>query len=190
MLGFGINSSSLAISLPEAKVACARVLFEQLAQKSGPRTLEVVTPQQIRGHAEHFRASNAIWKFLTGPIDLLLRYTDGRATWVNFPVPEVWGSFWNSMSAVFDLMHYEPQRRKIFHGILVRVLTPDQRLSIHLDRISPRFIPARFVWVSVDATIELLGCLSWGRRAFFRTPTTLALPHFRPPVTGDPIIGE
>ena len=98
-----------------------------------------------------------MWEFLTGPIDRLRQYTEERATLVNFPIPEVWGSFRNSTSIVFDLMPPEPQWRKIFQGSLVRLLTPDQRLSILLGRISPRFTHGRFVWASVDATVEFLG---------------------------------
>ena len=190
MLGFDINSSTLEISLPVAKVAGDRVLFEQLVDRRGSRALEVVMLQRVRGHIEHFRASNAIWKFLTGPIDLVLRYTDEQATWVNCPVPEVWDSFWNGMDTVFDLTHSEYQWRGIFHGDLIRLLTPGQRLSVRMGRISPRFIPDRFAWVSVDATLDLMGGLSWGAREFFRTPASRALPHFRAPVTGGPIIGE
>ena len=88
--------------------------------------LEVVVLQQVRGNVEHFLASNAMWKFLTGPIDLLLRYTDEQAIWANCPVPEVWASFWNSMSLVFDILQSESRRREIFRGHLVRLLTlPD-----------------------------------------------------------------
>ena len=190
MLGFDINSSTLKISLPDAKVAGDRALFEQLVDRRGSRALEVVIPQRVRGHIEHFRASNAICKFPTGPIDLMLRYTDEQAACVNCPVPEVWDSFRNGMSAVFDLMRSESQWREIFHGNLIRLLTPGQRLSVRLGRISPRFIPGRFAWVSVAATWELMGGVSRGGREFFRTPTSRALPHFRPPVTGGPIIGE
>ena len=48
MLGFDIDSESQRITLPEAKVAGGRVLFDQLGEKAGPRALEVVTHQQIR----------------------------------------------------------------------------------------------------------------------------------------------
>ena len=190
MLGFDIDSSTLSISLPDVKVAGARVLFEQLAEKTGPHVLEVVTLQQIRGHVEHFKSTNSMWKFLTGPIDLLLRYTDERAVWVNCPVPEIWQSFWNSLSLIFDTLPCESRWKNLFRGSLMRLLTPDQRLSIRLDRVSPRFLPDNFVWVSVDATLELLGGLSWGDGEFFRCPTNAALPHFRPPVIGEPIISE
>ena len=41
--------------------------------------------------------------------------------------------------------------------------SPRTNGSVHLDRTSPRFTPGRFVWVSVDATLELLGGLVLGR---------------------------
>ena len=190
MLGFNLNSHTLEISLPDVKVAGDRVLFQQLADGIGSHALEVVTLQQIRGHIEHFKAPNAMWRFLTGPIDLLLRYTDEMSVWANCPIPEVWQSFWNSLSLIFDVLPSESRWKDMFRGNLIRLLTPEQRLSIRLDRTSPQFIPDRFVWVSVGATLEVLGGLSWGDREFFRCSTDAVLPHFRPPVIGDPIISE
>ena len=89
VLGFGIDSESLRITLPEAKIAGDLVLFDQL-EKNGALALEVVTIQQIRGHIEHFRASNAIWEFLTGPIDFPpLHRRESHV--VEFPCPRVAG---------------------------------------------------------------------------------------------------
>ena len=87
MLGFNVDSSTLSISLPDVKVAGARALFEQLAEKTGSHVLEVVTLHQIRGHVEHFKSANSMCKFSTGPIDLLLRYTDERAVGGELPSP-------------------------------------------------------------------------------------------------------
>lgn len=70
------------------------------------------------------------------------------------------------------------------------LLTPEQRLPARLERIAPRFAPGRFVWVSVGATLTVLGGLSWGAREFLRIPAEAVLPHFRPPVSGDWSIGE
>ena len=93
MLGFDIDSHMLTISLPEAKIAGARVLFGKLYESQGSRALEVVTLQQVRWHIEHFKPSNAIWNYLTGPVDLLLRYTNECSTRVNSPTPEAWVAF-------------------------------------------------------------------------------------------------
>ena len=185
MVGFEIDSSSPQITLPVEKVAGGRILFDQLEEKIGSRALEVAALHQIRGHIEQIRASNACWKFLTGPNDLLLQYTNERATRANFPAPEVWGSFRNSLSIVFNLMQSESKWRKIYQGSLLRLLTAGQRLPIRLGRISPRFMPDRFVWASVGATLEVL----WSRE-FPRTPTNDAIPHFRSPAGGDSLIGE
>ena len=174
MISFDINSQLMRITLPEAKIAGARVLFYQLRDKAGSRALEVVTSQQVRGHIVHFRDANAMWEFLTGPIDLLLRYTDEQANWVNFPDPEVWDSFWNSLSAVFGIMESEHQWRKIFQGNLLRLLSPEQRLSVHVDRGSSRFSLDRSIWESVDATLEIVGGSSCGGREFFGPPLSLS----------------
>ena len=136
MVGFDTDSELMRITLPETKIAGARVLFGQLRDKVGSRALEVVTLQKIRGHIEQVRASNAIWKFPTGPIDLLLRYTDEQENWVNFPVSEVWTSFRNSLSAVFDIMESEHQRCKISQCILLRLLSHEQRLLVKIEAFS------------------------------------------------------
>ena len=107
MLGFEIDSRSPRITPPEAKIDGARVLFDQLEERGESRVLDVVILQEIRGHIEHFRASNALWNFLTGPIDLLLRYTDEKATWEISPIPEVWGPSRNSLSVIFDIAQSE-----------------------------------------------------------------------------------
>ena len=87
-------------------------------------------------------------------------------------------------------MKSDHQRRKAPHGSLLRMLTHEQRLPIRMGRISHLFAPGRFVWVSADATPEVLGRLSRGCREFFRIPTGASIPYFRSPVNGDPLIGE
>lgn len=126
MMGFEIDSKSLCISLPEAKIAGARVLSDQLGEreKNGTRALVVSTLHQIRGNIGHFRASNITWEFPTGPIDLLLRYTDEKATWANRPTPEVWDSFRSRLSLIFYTMQSESQRGSLSQGSLLRFPTP------------------------------------------------------------------
>ena len=102
MLGFDIDARSLTISLTEAKIAGARVLFDNLNESKWSSAIEVVTLQKARGHFEHFKAPNAIWTFPTGPIELPLRYTEKQSIRVNFPVPEACVAFWGGLSAVSD----------------------------------------------------------------------------------------
>ena len=137
MLGFDINSASLSITWPEVEISGARVLFDRLSEHQGSRSLEAVTLQQVRCHIEHFRSPNAMWTSITGPIGRFLRYTDERAIWVNCPVPEVWVSFWGGLPIVFHMMQSGQQRRQMFQGRLVRLLTPDQRLSAQLAAYPP-----------------------------------------------------
>ena len=56
-----------------------RILVGELYEQFDTMVLAVRTLQQVRGHVEHFRAPNAMWEILTGPIDLIHRYTDGNA---------------------------------------------------------------------------------------------------------------
>ena len=56
----------------------------------GPHALEAAPrprppPPQIRGRIEDFRASKALRRYVTGPIDLFLLYTDERAIWTSCP---------------------------------------------------------------------------------------------------------
>ena len=162
ILGFDIDSASLTITLPDAKIAVVRVLFDRPGERQGSHSLEVVTLQKVRGEIDHFRAASAMWKFLTAPIDLLLQYTDGRVVWVNCRVPEVWVAFWNSLSTLVDLMKSEQQWRHLFRGSLVRLLIPEQRLSVHLGRVSSRFLPDQFGRASVGETLEVAGAYHWG----------------------------
>ena len=59
-LGFEIDSESIPITFPEAKIASDRVLFDHLEENNGSRALEVATLQKIRGHVELFRESNVM----------------------------------------------------------------------------------------------------------------------------------
>ena len=100
-------------------------------------------------------------------IGLLLRYTDEQATWANCPAPEVRIAFRNIPSLIFGQMQSEHRRRQMFQGDLIRLLAPELRLSVHLNRASSRFSPVDFVWVSVGATLEVLGRFSLrGSRIF------------------------
>ena len=49
---------------------------------------------------------------------------------------------------------------------LIRLLTAEPRRSVQLNHTSDRFAPDVFIWVSVDATMQTLGGLSWGDRDF------------------------
>ena len=71
----------------------ARILIDQLQEKDYSRAIEVNTPQQVRGHIEHFIASNSMWRQVTGSNDTLPRYNDECAIWLNLPVLGVWQSF-------------------------------------------------------------------------------------------------
>lgn len=175
MLCFEINSESPHIALPDEKIAGGRVRFDYIEENQRLHALEVVPTQQVRCQIEQFRPSGAIWKYIAWPIDLLLQYTDGRAIWDNCPVPEVWGTFRNSLSIAFNLAQSEQQWRQISQCSSIRLITPEQRLSVHLDRVSPRFMPGRFVWASVDAALEVLGGLCW---AVVSSPTPRsAMPY-------------
>ena len=189
MPGFDIESEFLAITLPEAKVAGAWALFDGLRRKDGSRAVEISKLQQARGHIEHFRSSNASWGFLTGPIDTLLRYPDENAAWVNFPSLELRTAFWGSLAVLFDIMDSGDRWRSAFNGSLIRLLTPEQRMTAKTDRISSRPPDDCFVWLSVDATLTTTGGFSWGSRVF-RATASSDLPEFRPGCAKEFLIGE
>ena len=101
MMGFTIDSKSLMIRPPGAKIAGARVLFDELQAKAYCKDMEVNAIQQIRERLWNFRTSNSTWGLLTGPIDSMLRYTDECAILVDFPESEVRLNFCDSMSFIF-----------------------------------------------------------------------------------------
>ena len=143
-----------------------RVLFEQLQLLYPPRATELQTIQKLRGHMGHFRSSNSMWKMLIGHAGLLLQYTDGNPQWINCQVNEARAEFWNSLQIGFTLMQSEQQWRQCFRGSLIRLLPPEQRLSFHLYRISSHRPSGNFVRLSADATLHLVGGISWGDREF------------------------
>ena len=107
MLVFEIDALLFASFLPDAKISGDRVLIEKLSELQGSRAIDAATFRQVRGHIEHSKAPNALWKFLTWPMDLLLRYTDEQAVCANCPIPEVWVSIWDSLSVISDQMRSE-----------------------------------------------------------------------------------
>ena len=54
MLGFTIDSESLTIRLPAAKIAGARALSDQLQEKAHCKAMDVNAIQQLRGEVGHF----------------------------------------------------------------------------------------------------------------------------------------
>ena len=70
------------------------------------------------------------------------------------------------MAAISTCMRAGDRRIQFPKGDMVRLLTPEQRLSIALYRISPLFPPDNFVCVSVDATLFYVGGGSWGPGVF------------------------
>ena len=110
-----------------------------------------------------------MWEMLMGPVDQLLQFTDEKSFWINFPVAEIWEAFWSCMQIIFDLMDNDEVWDQCFHGSLVRLLPPDQRLSVHLDQIDDHYPADRVVWVSAGATLQVVGGISWGDHEFFRS---------------------
>ena len=93
MLGFAIGSDASAIRLPDAKVAGARILFDQLREKAYSSAIESHTLQKVRRPIGHVSAPNSMWELVAGPVDTLLRYTDVCAIFVNCPALGVWQAF-------------------------------------------------------------------------------------------------
>ena len=162
MLGFDIDSSALSSRLPGGEVAVARLLRDQLNDRFQSRAVEVRTSQQIRGHMGNLQTANHLRRCLAGPVDMLFRYSDESEIRANCRMVDIWDAIWAVISLICTLMQALNQWRPCFHGSLVRLLKPEQRSSIHLDRLSTHHLSGNFVWVSVDATREFVGGLSWG----------------------------
>ena len=99
-LGFLINTSNLTIALHEEKRAGATVLFGELFSEFGSRVIRLITLQRLRGNIEHFRSTNMIWTFFTGPIDSLMCFADETGAWINCGSRHAWYAFWNAMDVI------------------------------------------------------------------------------------------
>ena len=86
---------------------------------------------------------------------------------VNFPLGEAWREFWNSLTVAVTLTQSEEQWCEFPQCSLLRLISPERRLSVRLDRIDARFSPGSFVGVSVDATMGLLGAFRGAVAKFF-----------------------
>ena len=104
MIGFSLDADTLAIKIPGAKVDGARVISDQLQEKAYSRALEVNAPNRYAGEIEHFSASNSMLKLLTGPIDTILQYTDGRAIWPSCPILGAWEASRGSLTLIPSCM--------------------------------------------------------------------------------------
>ena len=71
-IGFSINTKEMTIAPPEEKRAGATILFEELFIQFGSRMMRLQTLHRLRGNIEHFRPTNLMWSYFTGPIDSLM----------------------------------------------------------------------------------------------------------------------
>ena len=108
-----------------------------------------------------------MWRYLTGSIDLLIQYADGNPIWINCPSEEAWTDFRNIATLVCNLTQSEEQRRHCFHGSSIRGMSKWILLATQLGRISTRFTPGDFAWVSADVALGIVGRLSFGDIEYF-----------------------
>ena len=165
ILGFVFYTSNMTITLPEAKIASAQTLIEGILQWKNSQVMLIKAAQQLRGCMEHFSTTNQIWKILSTPVDELLTYTDENNEWASCPHAEIWTSFWHSMSVLETCMEADQSWRALFHGSLFRLLPLHERLALKME-VQP------FVWVTVDATLEYIGGVSWHGNECFRMSAT------------------
>ena len=161
ILGLWYNTESLTVAIPEATRAGARVLFDSILADRGAARLGATSLQQIRGWAEHFKSTNAIWRLLTSPVGNLLTYGDEIGGWISCPVEEFRRNFRRPMYAVDGFMTSETDRKQLSKGNMSRLLTPAGRLSLKCETGS-------FIRFSADATLERVGGISWHGRQFPR----------------------
>ena len=146
-LGFAINTKEMTIALPEEKRAGATILFDELFCKFGTRVMRLLTLQRLRGNIEHFRATNLMWSYFTGPIDSLMRYADETGAWINCGSRHVRYAFWNAMDIVRIIRQNENSWNSLFTGKLEILLPPEQRFACVQE-------PQNIVWISADATMD------------------------------------
>ena len=159
-LGFCINTASMAISLPGEKKVGDTVLFDEVFSEFGSRIMRLITLQRIRGNIAHFRSTNMIWSFFTGPIDALMGYADEANTWINCGSKHIWHAFWSAMDIVRIIRRTPSSWDKLSTGRLGRLLPPEQRFACPQQ-------PEDIVWISADATLNRIAGISWEDNEFF-----------------------
>ena len=133
--------------------------------------MHVATLQQIRGVAWHFESANVVLAYLTAPVDSLMCFGDERSDWEVCPNKEIWGDFRRTMEVVETHIPTESAWRALFEGQMIRMIKPEERLSLKLEK-------GVSVWISVDATMEWISGVSWNGRQFFRVRVIDFLHYF------------
>ena len=161
ILGFLVDTSTMGITLPEAKIVSAQVLMEKILAWKGSQVMLIKSMQQLRGCMEHFSTTNPIWRVLAAPVDHLLTFGDENNQWVSCPQAETWHAFWHTMSVIETCMSNETEWKDLFKGSLLRLLPLHYHLALKME-VRP------FIWVTVDATLQWISGISWHDREFFR----------------------
>lgn len=103
---------------------------------------------------------------------------------------DTWGvDYERDLQTSFALMGSWRQRRQCLRGSPPTASTPEKRMSARIDQIASRHLADNFLRVSADATLDLVGWVSWGSRispvwnrrvSVVRAPRRYrALPHSR-----------
>ena len=182
-LGFRINTVTMSISLPEEKKAGATILFDELFSSFGNRVLRLVTLQRLRGDIEHFRTTNLLWSFFTGPIDILMCCADESNVWINCGSRHVRYAFWNAMDIIRIIRRNEISWSSLFVGQLERLLPPEQRFACAQR-------PANIAWISAGATLGRIAGISWEDKEVFVFDAARLVRQFKRAEEEDIIIGE
>ena len=144
---------------PWGEKSRGNLLFGEIFQQFGGRIMRLITLQRLRGNIEHFRSTDMMWSFFTGPIDSLMRYADEANTWINCGSRHVWHAFWSAMDIVRIIRRTESSWGDLFTGKLERLLPPEQRFACLQQ-------PQNIVWISADATLGKIAGVSWGAESF------------------------
>ena len=182
-LGFSINTANMTITLPEEKRAGATILFDELFSEFGSRVIRLISLQRLRGNIEHFRSTNMIWSFFTGPIDSLMCYADETGVWINCGSKHAWYAFWNAMDVIRIIRMNDESWRSLFTGTLERLLPPEQRFACEQH-------PDDIVWISADATLERVAGICWEDKEFFTLDAESLVRPFKREESEKVIIGE
>ena len=173
LLGFEVDVNLGKINLPDEKVEGARRLILQEIYDPGCKIVTVKAMLELRGNFTHWSMSNTVWTYCARPIDLLLGYADEAQVWTQCENEEIWRAYWNTMEWLRDLCKVDGGWKKLFAGDLDRRLPLKIRLSGNLDL-------APIMWISTDATLQIIGVINWYRKQFLRMPVgTLFEPFMK-----------
>ena len=117
------------------------------------------------------------------PIGALLGHPDEANTHVKCADPEFPKDFWGTNQLIRQVSQYDLHRPSRFKGDIRRALEARERFP------DPS-TGSNALWIAGDDTLQMVACVNWGDKTFFKGNAEEAMREFNGPNTAPPIIGD